>query len=63
VAVARVIEAVDKERLALAAQLGAPTTPFAEILHRAGYTTAPASVEYPTGRNRPGRCPGPRLSS
>jgi opine dehydrogenase len=43
VAVARVIEAVDKERLALAAQLGAPTTPFAEILHRAGYTTAPAA--------------------
>lgn len=41
--VARVMEAVDRERLALAAQLGVPTMPFAEILHRAGYTTAAAA--------------------
>lgn len=46
-AVARVIEAVDRERLALAAQLGVPTAPFAEMLHRAGYTTAAAAC---TGR-------------
>lgn len=42
--VARVIEAVDRERIALAAALGIPTRPFVEYFHDAGYTTAEAAA-------------------
>lgn len=38
-AVARVIEAVDRERLALAAALGVETRPFIESFHSMGYTS------------------------
>lgn len=37
-AVARVLDAVDGERLALADRLGIPATPFAEMFRRAGFT-------------------------
>jgi opine dehydrogenase len=40
----RVIDAVDAERLALAAALGVPAAPFGELMHRAGYTTAEAAA-------------------
>jgi opine dehydrogenase len=36
--VARVMDAVDSERLALAERLEVPTVPFAELLHRLGFT-------------------------
>jgi opine dehydrogenase len=42
-ATGRVIDAVDAERLAVAAQLGVPATPFPEMLHAAGYTTKEAA--------------------
>jgi opine dehydrogenase len=42
-AVGRVIDAVDAERLAVAAELGVPATPFGEILWQAGYTTDEAA--------------------
>jgi opine dehydrogenase len=42
-AVARVIEAVEGERMALAEGLGVPTIPILQDLHRAGYTTAEAA--------------------
>lgn len=38
-AVARVIEAVDAERLALARAMGVPTNSFVEYFHAAGYTS------------------------
>ena len=37
--VGRLIDAVDRERLAVAAALGARTMPFVELFHRMGYTT------------------------
>jgi opine dehydrogenase len=37
--VGRLIDAVDRERLAVAAALGAKTMPFVELFHRMGYTT------------------------
>lgn len=40
--VSRVIAAVDRERLALAARLGVPTVPFVELFHQAGLTPAKA---------------------
>lgn len=43
-AVSRAIEAVDAERLALAAALGVPTMTFVEFLQQAGYTTAQAAA-------------------
>ena len=43
-AVARVIEAVDSERLALADRLSVPTVSFVEFLAEAGYTTAEAAA-------------------
>ena len=46
-AVARVIEAVDHERLALAEALGVPTRSFVEGFHAAGYTSDAAAA---TGR-------------
>jgi opine dehydrogenase len=46
-AVARVIEAVDRERLALAAAFGVPARSFVESFHSFGYTTAEAAA---TGR-------------
>ena len=46
-AVGRVIDAVDAERLALAAALGLPAAPFGELLLAAGFTTAEAAA---TGR-------------
>jgi opine dehydrogenase len=42
-AVARVMDAVDAERLAVADRLGVPTTPFVAILCKAGYTTEEAA--------------------
>src|SRR5581483_10568727 len=42
-AVARLIAAVDAERLAVAAQLGVAATPLGEILWKAGYTTHEAA--------------------
>jgi opine dehydrogenase len=41
--VARLIEAVDAERLALADRLGVPATPFVELMYRSGFTTADAA--------------------
>jgi opine dehydrogenase len=41
--VARVIEAVDGERMALAAAAGVPTRPFVEYFHTAGYTSEAAA--------------------
>jgi opine dehydrogenase len=43
-AVARVIEAVERERTALADRLGVATVPILEDLRRAGYTTADAAA-------------------
>ena len=43
-AVSRVIEAVDAERLAIAAALDVPAISFVEFLHQAGYTTADAAA-------------------
>lgn len=43
-AVARVIEAVDSERLALADRLSVPTVSFVEFLAEAGYTTTEAAA-------------------
>ncbi len=43
-AVARVVEAVERERMALAEGLGVPTIPILDDLHRAGYTTAAAAA-------------------
>lgn len=43
----RVMEAVDTDRLALAARLGVPAEPFAELMLAAGFTTADAAA---TGR-------------
>jgi opine dehydrogenase len=40
--VARVIEALDGERLAVAAAVGVPTRSFVEVFHAMGYTTARA---------------------
>jgi len=37
-AVARVIDAIDHERLALAHRLGVPAVPFPELFHRLGFT-------------------------
>jgi opine dehydrogenase len=42
-ALARVMDAVDRERIAIADRLGVPTTPFVESLHQSGYTTAEAA--------------------
>jgi opine dehydrogenase len=42
--VARVIEALDGERLALAAAAGVPTRPFVEVFHAFGYTSAHAAA-------------------
>lgn len=42
-AVGRVIDAVDAERLAVADQLGVPSTPLGEILCKAGYSTEEAA--------------------
>jgi opine dehydrogenase len=41
--VARVIEAVDRERMALAAAVGVPTQSFVDYFHRAGYTSEEAA--------------------
>jgi opine dehydrogenase len=41
--VARVIEALDAERIAIAAAVGIPTRPFVEVFHAMGYTTAHAA--------------------
>ena len=43
--VGRVIDAVDRERLALAEAAGVPTKPFVEIFHEMGYTSARAAEE------------------
>lgn len=43
-AVARVIEAVDRERMALAEALGVPTRPFVESFHAYGYTSDAAAA-------------------
>jgi opine dehydrogenase len=43
-AVSRVIEAVDAERLAIAAALDVPAISFVEFLQQAGYTTADAAA-------------------
>ena len=40
--VGNVVSAVDLERLAVAKALGVPATPFLDIFHAAGLTTAPA---------------------
>jgi opine dehydrogenase len=42
-AVGRVIDAVDRERLALAQALGVPTMSFVEYFHQIGFTTAEAA--------------------
>lgn len=41
-AVARVMEALDQERITLAERLGVPTVPFVELFHQAGFTSAEA---------------------
>jgi opine dehydrogenase len=41
-AVARVMEGVDRERVALAERLDVPTVSFPELFHQAGFTTAEA---------------------
>jgi opine dehydrogenase len=41
--VARVIEALDAERMAVAAAAGIPTRPFVEVFHAMGYTSAHAA--------------------
>jgi opine dehydrogenase len=41
--VGRVIDAVDGERMAVAAALGVPTTPFTQLFHALGYTTRDAA--------------------
>ena len=41
--VARVIEALDAERMAIAAAAGIPTRPFVEMFHAMGYTSAHAA--------------------
>lgn len=41
--VGRVIDAVDRERMAVAEAVGVPTKPFVEIFHEMGYTTAHAA--------------------
>jgi opine dehydrogenase len=41
--VARVIEALDAERIAIAAAAGIPTRPFVEVFHAMGYTSAHAA--------------------
>jgi opine dehydrogenase len=41
--VGRVIDAVDRERLAVARAAGVPTKPFVEIFHEMGYTTGHAA--------------------
>lgn len=43
--VGRVIDAVDRERLALAGSAGVPTKPFTEMFHQMGYTSARAAEE------------------
>ena len=43
--VGRVIDAVDRERQALASAAGVPTKPFTEIFHQMGYTSARAAEE------------------
>jgi opine dehydrogenase len=43
--VGKVIDAVDRERLAIAERLGVPTKPFVEIFHQMGYTSARAVEE------------------
>jgi opine dehydrogenase len=43
-AIARVIDAVEGERMALAERLGVPTVPILQVLHGAGYTTAEAAA-------------------
>jgi opine dehydrogenase len=42
-AVARVIEGIDRERLALADCLGVPAAAFPELFHQLGFTPAPAA--------------------
>jgi opine dehydrogenase len=41
--VARVIEALDAERMAVAAAAGVPTRPFVDVFHAFGYTSAHAA--------------------
>lgn len=41
--VARMIEIIDTERLAVARRLGVPATPFVELMYRFGFTTADAA--------------------
>lgn len=43
--VGAVIDAVDRERMAIAAEIGIPTKPFVDVFHEMGYTTAQAAEE------------------
>ena len=43
--VGRVIDAVDRERIAVAEAAGVPTKPFVEVFHQMGYTSARAVTE------------------